>query len=228
VETGPALTRGFSVGDTGLEPVTSSVSGKRATRLRQSPVLCSPQGSAAERGLWLPVWLPVSTPRPLGSMARKRCASEASSWQVHLQPRGRCRRPRCTARRTLRRRWVGERAAVRPAATHGFATQSRSVSGAGGGRTIGLAHDQFGKGLSLGRARDRDSTIRPTPGGVLCQAPQAQPGGAVGERRLAAAAEPRLGSVRRVRLGVASNLIDPVLSGVQLWESRGDLAADVR
>jgi hypothetical protein len=25
------------VGDTGLEPVTSSVSGKRATRLRQSP-----------------------------------------------------------------------------------------------------------------------------------------------------------------------------------------------
>jgi hypothetical protein len=54
-------------------------------------------------------------------------------------------------------RWVGERGAVRPAPTHGFAIQSRSVSGAGGGRTIGLAHDQFGKGLSLGLAPDRDS-----------------------------------------------------------------------
>ena len=34
------------VGDTGLEPVTSSVSGKRATRLRQSPVLCCCAASA--------------------------------------------------------------------------------------------------------------------------------------------------------------------------------------
>jgi hypothetical protein len=31
------LTRGVAVGDTGFEPVTSSVSGKRASRLRQSP-----------------------------------------------------------------------------------------------------------------------------------------------------------------------------------------------
>ena len=41
--------RGSWVGDTGLEPVTSSVSGKRATRLRQSPVLvqlCCPAGEA--------------------------------------------------------------------------------------------------------------------------------------------------------------------------------------
>src|SRR5690242_11594141 len=34
----PPRGRDCLVGDTGLEPVTSSVSGKRATRLRQSPV----------------------------------------------------------------------------------------------------------------------------------------------------------------------------------------------
>ena len=83
------------VGDTGLEPVTSSVSRKRATRLRQSPELCScglrparpGRESNPRTGICSPLPKPLGHPAGAGAAPARRLPAPVPSGRRDSNPR---------------------------------------------------------------------------------------------------------------------------------------------